>query len=92
MNSVEMPRSSGSRASRLFQSQRSNSRESRSAGAYGLVQDRRRWKNGHLRNIPPGPESPEITAWSMPSRPRKYEVCSAPGPDPTMTIGYSPGG
>jgi hypothetical protein len=92
MNSVAMPRSSGSIARRLFQSQRSKSREARSAGAYGLVQESRRWKNGHFRNIPPAPESLEITACSMPSRLRKYEACRAPGPDPTMTIGYSPGG
>src|SRR2546422_320393 len=92
MNSVAMPRSSGSSASRLFQSQRSNSRDARSAGAYGLVQDSSRWKNGQRRNMPPGPSSPEMTACSMPSRPRKYEAWSAPGPEPTMTIGYSPGG
>src|SRR4051794_8037687 len=39
MNSAAMPRSSGSTASRLFQSQRSNARDWRSAGAYGLVQE-----------------------------------------------------
>jgi hypothetical protein len=45
-----------------FQSQRSNARLSRAAGAYGLVHDRRRWKNGQRRNIPPGPASAERTA------------------------------
>src|SRR6185369_16040593 len=92
MNSAWMPRSSGSRARGEFQSQRSKAREVRSAGAYGLVHDRRRWKNGQWRNIPPGPGSAEMTAWPIPKRDRKYDVWSAPGPEPTTTTGYSPGG
>ena len=39
-----------------------------------MVQDRSRWKNGQRRNIPPGEGSAEITACSIPSRPRAYET------------------
>ena len=71
MNSACRPRSSGSTAMREFQSQRSNARLWRSAGAYGFVHDSSRWKNGQRRNMPPGPGSAEITAWAIPARPRK---------------------
>ena len=61
-------------------------------GACGLVHDRRRWKNGQRRNIPPGDGSAEMTAWSTPSRRSEYDTWRAPGPLPTTTTGYSPGG
>src|SRR4029078_8378130 len=51
-----------------------------------------RWKNGHFRNIPPGASSAESTACPIPRCVRKYDTCRAPGPDPTTTTGYSPGG
>jgi len=72
MNSGAIPRSSGSTARRLFQSQRWNARVWRSApAAYGFVHESSRWKNGHFRNIPPALESCERTAWSIPWRLRK---------------------
>ena len=40
----------------------------RSTGAYGLVHDSSRWKNGQRRNIPPGAGSAEMTACSTPRR------------------------
>jgi len=55
-------RFSGSSASRLFQSKRSYARVPRSTGAYGLVHDSSRWKNGQRRNMPPGEGSADSTA------------------------------
>ena len=39
-----------------------------STGAYGFVHERRRWKKGHLRNIPPALSSAEMTACFTPRR------------------------
>src|SRR5919107_3123927 len=86
------PRASGSSARRLFQSYRSYAGSDRVTGANGFVQDRSRWKNGQRRNIPPGASSAEMTAWPTPKRRRSYEIWSAPGPLPTTTTGYDPGG
>ncbi len=57
-----------------------------------MVHDSNRWKNGQRRNIPPADGSDDTTAWSTPSWRSEYDTCSAPGPLPTTTTGYSPGG
>ena len=87
MRSGMIARVSGSSPRRLFQSQRSKSRDGCGGGANGFVHDSRRWKNGQRRNMPPGASSAEITAWGTPSARSEYEVWSAPGPLPTTISG-----
>src|SRR5512132_3441349 len=60
-----------SSATRLLWSYHSYSRVQSSAGASGFVQESRRWQIGHLRNIPPGESSWEMTACSTPSLERQ---------------------
>ena len=87
MNSGWSARVLASSPRRLFQSNRSYAREPRGAGACGLVQDSRRWKNGQRRNIPPGPGSAEIVACPIPCRASEYDACRPPGPEPITTTG-----
>ena len=49
------------------------------AGACGLVQDSRRWKNGQRRNMPPGPGSAEIVACPIPCPPQRIRRLQAAG-------------
>src|SRR3990172_6827777 len=92
MNSAWSERSSGSSATRLFQSKRWYSRAERTSGAYGLVHDSSRWKNGQRRNMPPADGSADSTACGTPWRRRPYDTWRPPGPLPMTMTGESPGG
>src|SRR4029077_14970163 len=87
MNRGCIARWSSSFGIRLFQSHRSYARVPRATGAYGLVHDRRRWKNGQRRNMPPGSSSAEIVAWATPRWGTEYDTWRPPGPLPTTTTG-----